>query len=148
MRQLGNLSITMASHKHCAAWNQRQLHDDDIKWKHFPRYWPFVRGIHRSTVNFPSQRPVTRSFDGFFYLCLNKQLSKQWWGWWFETSWCSLWRHPNDQPLCCMLILRILTVILRIISLRVKWGIGIFSQDKNIYGGKTHAVSVLVGVSE
>ena len=27
------------------------LHDDVIKWKHFPRYWPFVRGIHRSPVN-------------------------------------------------------------------------------------------------
>ena len=26
-------------------------HDDDIEWKHFPRYWPFVRGIHRSPVN-------------------------------------------------------------------------------------------------
>ena len=23
-----------------------QNHDDVIKWKHFPRYWPFVRGIH------------------------------------------------------------------------------------------------------
>ena len=29
------------------------VHDDVIKWKHFPRYWPFVRGIHRSPVNFP-----------------------------------------------------------------------------------------------
>ena len=28
-------------------------HDDVIKWKHFPRYWPFVRGIHRSSVNSP-----------------------------------------------------------------------------------------------
>ena len=28
-------------------------HDDVIKWKHFPRNWPFVRGIHRSTVNSP-----------------------------------------------------------------------------------------------
>ena len=28
-------------------------HDDVIKWKHFPRYWPFVRGIHRSAVNSP-----------------------------------------------------------------------------------------------
>ena len=28
-------------------------HDDVIKWKHFPRYWPFVRGIHRSPVNCP-----------------------------------------------------------------------------------------------
>ena len=26
-------------------------HDDVIKWKHFPRNWPFVRGIHRSLVN-------------------------------------------------------------------------------------------------
>ena len=28
-------------------------HDDIIKWKHFPRYWPFVWGIHRSSVNSP-----------------------------------------------------------------------------------------------
>ena len=28
-------------------------HDDVIKWKHFPRYWPFVRGIHRSPVVSP-----------------------------------------------------------------------------------------------
>ena len=27
------------------------FHDDVIKWKHFPRYWPFLRGIHRSAVN-------------------------------------------------------------------------------------------------
>ena len=27
--------------------------DDVIKWKHFTRYWPFVRGIHRSPVNSP-----------------------------------------------------------------------------------------------
>ena len=29
------------------------FHDDVIKWKYFPRYWPFVRGIHRSPVNSP-----------------------------------------------------------------------------------------------
>ena len=29
------------------------FHDDVIKWKHFPRYWPFVRGIHRSPMNSP-----------------------------------------------------------------------------------------------
>ena len=28
-------------------------HDNAIKWKQFPRYWPFVRGIHRSAVNSP-----------------------------------------------------------------------------------------------
>ena len=31
----------------------RFCHDDAIKWKHFPRYWPFARGIHRSPVNYP-----------------------------------------------------------------------------------------------
>ena len=59
------------------------VHDEVIKWKHFPRYWPFVRGIHRSPVNshhkgqglcagnspvtgeFPSQRPGAQSFDAF-----------------------------------------------------------------------------------
>ena len=30
-----------------------RIHDDVIKWKHFPRYWPFLRGIHRSPVNSP-----------------------------------------------------------------------------------------------
>ena len=25
------------------------LHDDVIKWKYFPRYWPFVWGIHRNS---------------------------------------------------------------------------------------------------
>ena len=44
---------------------------------------------------FPAQRPVTRSFDVFFDLRPNKWLSKHWWGWWFETPWCPLWRHCN-----------------------------------------------------
>ena len=44
---------------------------------------------------FPTQRPVTRSFDVFFDLRLNKQLNKQSWGWWFETLSRSLWRHCN-----------------------------------------------------
>ena len=34
-------------------WWDTLLHDDVIKWKHFPRYWPFVRGIHQSPVNSP-----------------------------------------------------------------------------------------------
>ena len=45
---------------------------------------------------FPAQRPVTRSFDVFFDTRLNKRLSKQPWGWWFETPEWSLWRHHND----------------------------------------------------
>ena len=46
---------------------------------------------------FPAQRPVMRSFDVFFDLRLNKRLSKQPWGWWFETPAWSLWRHRNVQ---------------------------------------------------
>ena len=73
-------------------------HDDVIKWRHFPRYWPFVRGVHRSPVNFPhAQRPVTRSFDVFFDLRPNKRLSEQSWGWWFDMLSCSLWRHRNES---------------------------------------------------
>ena len=51
-----------------------------------------------STVpgEFPAQRPVTRSFDVFLDLRLNKRLSKQSWGWWFETLSRPLWRHCND----------------------------------------------------
>ena len=47
------------------------------------------------TGGFPTRRPVARSFDVFFDLRLNIQLSKQWWGWWFETPWRPLWRHCN-----------------------------------------------------
>ena len=42
---------------------------------------------------FPAQMPVTRSFNDFFDLRLNKRLSKQSWGWWFETLSRPLWRH-------------------------------------------------------
>ena len=44
---------------------------------------------------FPAQRPVTRNFDVFFDLRLNKRLSKQSWGWWFETLSRPLLRHCN-----------------------------------------------------
>ena len=46
-------------------------HDDVITLKHFPRYWPFVREF-TGHGEFPSQRPVTRSFDAVFDLRLNK----------------------------------------------------------------------------
>ena len=47
------------------------------------------------TGEFPAQRPVTWNFDVFFDLRLDKRLSKQSWGWWFETLSCTLWRHSN-----------------------------------------------------
>ena len=91
-------------------WNsiKSQLNHDDVI-NIFPRYWPFVWGIHRTKVNsplkeqwrgarygpcvgnspvtgeFPSQRLMTRSFDVFFDQRLNKLLGKQSWSLWFET---------------------------------------------------------------
>ena len=50
------------------------------------------------TGEFPAQRPVTRSFDVFFDLRLNERLSKQSWGWWFETPLRPLWRYSNVLP--------------------------------------------------
>ena len=44
---------------------------------------------------FPTQRPVTRSFDVYFDLRPNKRLSKQSWGWWFEPQSRPLWHHRN-----------------------------------------------------
>ena len=71
-------------------------HGDVIKRKHVPRYRPFVRGIHRSPVHrSPSQRPVTRIFDFFFDMCLNKRLSKQSRRRWFEAPSRLLWCHFN-----------------------------------------------------
>ena len=46
---------------------------------------------------YPTQRPVTRSFDVFFDPRLNKQLSKQSWCWWLETISRPLWRHRNEE---------------------------------------------------
>ena len=57
---------------------------------------PFV-GNSPVTGEFPAQKPVMRSFDVFFDLHPNKRLSKQWWGWWFETPWRSFWRHCNGD---------------------------------------------------
>ena len=46
---------------------------------------------------FPAQRPVTRGFGVFFDLRLNKQVSKQSWGWWSETLSRPFWRHCNED---------------------------------------------------
>ena len=62
----------------------------------FPAVLALCAGNSQVTGEFPSQRPVTQSFHIFFELCLNKRLSKQSWGRWFEMSSPSLWRHCND----------------------------------------------------
>ena len=68
-------------------------------WRHqmetFSAWLALCVGNSLVTGEVPAQRPVTRSFGVFFDLRLNKPLSKQSWGWWFETPSYSLWRHCN-----------------------------------------------------
>ena len=65
---------------------------DDLIWKHFPRYWPFVRVIDRPPVDSPHKS----QWHGALMLSLicswNKRLSKQSIYRWFEMP---LWRHYN-----------------------------------------------------
>ena len=42
--------------------NNINLHNDVIKWKYFTRYWPFVRGIHRSPVDSPHKGQLRGAF--------------------------------------------------------------------------------------
>ena len=73
----------------------------DPWWRHqmekFSTLLALCAGNSPVTGEFPTQRPVTRSFDASFDLRLNKRLSKQSWGCWFETPSRSLWRHGNDR---------------------------------------------------
>ena len=94
-----------AEHNICGAffpsmdisYHTNQKINDVIKWKYFLRYWPFCAGNAPVTGEFSSQRPVTRSFDVFFDLCLKQRLSKQSRNWWFETPLRPVWRHCNES---------------------------------------------------
>ena len=74
---------------------QSSFHDDVINWKNNSALLAFCAGNSPVPGEFPAQRPVTRSFDVFVDLQLNKQLSKQRWRCWFEMSSHSLRRHCN-----------------------------------------------------
>ena len=75
---------------------------DVIKWKHFQRYWPFVRGIHRSPVNSPHKGQWCGALMFPLICAWINVLSKQSWGWWFETPSHPLWRHCNDDS--CLVV--------------------------------------------
>ena len=66
-------------------------------WRHktFSALLALCVGNSPDTSDFPSQRPVTRSFDVLFDLRLNQRLSKQWKPRWFETPSRSFWRRCN-----------------------------------------------------
>ena len=91
MPDITSACVTTGSHHSCLL----NSHDDVINWKHFPRCWPFVRGIHRSPVNSP-HKGRWRGALMFSLICtLSKQLSKQSWVWWVGTPSSPLWRHCN-----------------------------------------------------
>ena len=85
-----------------------ETHDDVIKWKHFPRHWPFVRGIHRSPVNSPHKGQWRRALM-FSVICV-------WTNAWTnhreaETSSRSLWRHCNQYTCFMPFHLRLCLVV-------------------------------------
>ena len=87
LRKIVSEIVHLVLHEHLILGNNvwGMKHDDVIKWKHFPHYWPGEcphKGQRRGAV--------------FFHLCMNRLLSKQSWGRWFETSPRSLWRHCNQ----------------------------------------------------
>ena len=59
------------------------MHDDVIKWKHFPHYWPFVRGINRSLVNSPHKGQWCGALLLSIFLAATKQFYV-----WFSQSVC------------------------------------------------------------
>ena len=84
----------------CFAWWRHQMET-------FSALLTLCAAIPPVTGGYPSQRPVTRSFDVFFDLRLNKRLSKQSRRRWFETPSRSLWHHCNcifisicEEPSC------------------------------------------------
>ena len=83
-------------------------YDVGMTWIHIPSWWRHQMEIFYKlmpicavdppvTSDFPAQRPVTRSFDVFFDLRLNKRSSIQSGGWWLEILSRTLWRHCNGM---------------------------------------------------
>ena len=87
-----NTCIITTKHNKTLSWWRHQMET-------FSALLTLCAGNSPVSGEFPSQRPVTRSFDVFFDLRLYKRLSKHSWGWWFETLSSSLWRHRNVQIL-------------------------------------------------
>ena len=76
------------------------------RWRHqmeiFSVLLALCAGNSPVTGEFHPQRPVTRRFDVFCDLRQSKRLSKQSWGWWFQTP-----SHPSWRRRCTELILRV-----------------------------------------
>ena len=109
-----------------------KIHDDVMKWKHFPRYWPLMRGIHRSPVDSPHKGQWCRA-SMFSLICA-------WTNGWLETPSRSLCRHCNVQSARWVeshwchnkSILNNLFVIVFMLSLTIKF-ITIWTNNLTMY---------------
>ena len=108
---------------HWSQWSSRgEYHDDVIKWKHFPRYWPFVRGIHRSPVNSPHKGQwrgalmftlICVWINGIFWIGIFLS-----WSTFFQVMvWSWLGSKPLQEPNSNILWI---SMISRIISIKCK----------------------------
>ena len=107
-RQLPEVRIVVTKYVHISTssidyWYFLTMHiiPNHSWWRHqretFSALLAICAGNSPVSGEFPTQRAVTLSFDVFVYLHPNIRLSKQWWGWWFETPSCPLWRHRNGN---------------------------------------------------
>ena len=85
---LAQVAVWVGTAKTTTSWWRHQMET-------FSALLAICVGNSAVTGEFPAQGPVTRTFDVFFDLHLNTQLSKQSWGWWFETLSRPIWRHCN-----------------------------------------------------
>ena len=110
----------------------------NIWWRHqmetFSALLAICAGNSPVPGEFPAQRPMTRSFDVFFDIRLNKRS----WGWWFETLSCPLWRHCNDGELDVFPPCNLLITLLRH---NIK---GKVSSTLNKYYGKQHMLAYVL----
>ena len=92
-------TVPLKSEKHSRMTTKPHCNISPSWWRHqketFSALLAFCAGNSLVTGEFPAQGPVTRSFDVFFDLSLNKWLTKQSWGWWLETPSHPLWQHCN-----------------------------------------------------
>ena len=71
-------------------------HDDIIKWKNFPLYWPFVRGIHQSPMNSPHKGQWRGALMfSLIFVCIN--------GWGINGQASDLRRHRAHYDFTVML---------------------------------------------
>ena len=105
---LGSLSwYTLFKSSHCKSFEDQvpldfiYVNAISTRWRHqmetFSALLAICEGNSPVSGEFPARGPVTRSFGVFCDLRLNKRLSKQCWGCWFETPSRPLWRHCNEM---------------------------------------------------